>query len=113
MIGGHVARLAIGVVRAPLMDDGRGNQARDWRAAKEHESKGWAIDAGTGAEDVVNRDGVAIEYTLRGPFDADVLASDRVRLMGGLYTIDGPVARQPGPSPRTAHSIIRLISWEG
>lgn len=108
-----VQRHAIGVVRAPLVDDGRGNKRRDWAAAKEHESKGWGVDVGAGETDAVNRDGAAIEYTIRGPLDADVLPSDRVRLLGSLYLIDGPVSRQPGVTALTSHSVVRLIAWEG
>ncbi|KAA9133757.1 hypothetical protein [Microbacterium caowuchunii] len=113
MIGGLVARHAITVVRAPLVDDGRGNESRDWSKAKEHESKGWAIDAGSTTEDEVNREGAAIEYTIRGPFSADIAASDRVRLLGGLYAVEGGVLRQPGPTALTGHTLVRLVAWEG
>lgn len=113
MIGGHVARHTIAVVRAPLVDDGRGNKRRDWSAAAEHESPGWAVDVGAAGEDVVNRDGASIAYTLRGPLDADIAATDRVRLLGGLYNVEGAVGRQPGVSARTSHSIVQLIAWEG
>jgi len=108
-----VRRHTIGVLRAPLVDDGRGNQARDWSAAVEKPSYGWAIDSGSTDVDTENREGAAIEYTLRGPYGADVLASDRVRLMGGLYVVEGSVGRQPGVSALTSHSIVRLIAWEG
>ena len=113
MIGGLVARHAITVVRAPLVDDGRGNKARDWANAAEAPSPGWAVDAGATLDDTTNRDGASTEYTLRGPLAADVLATDRVRLFGDLYLIDGAVLRQPGVSPATSHTIIRLIRWEG
>ena len=113
MIGGAVARHTIAVVRAPLVNDGRGNMTRDWSKASEHESKGWAIDAGPTAEDTTNRDGASIAYTLRGPFNADLLASDRVRLYGALYEVDGAVARQPGVSAATSHSVVSLVAWEG
>lgn len=113
MIGGLVARHTITVVRAPLVDDGRGNRTRDWTAAVDLERPGWAIDSAGTAEDDTNRDGSSTEYTLRGPFAADVAATDRVRLFGDLYLIDGGVLRQPGPSPLTSHTILRLIRWEG
>lgn len=113
MIGGRVARHTIVVVRAPLVDDGRGNQARDWSQASEFESPGWAVDVGASGEDTVNRDGESIEYTIRGPFNADLLGSDRVRLLGGLYRVAGAVGRQPGVSAATSHSVARLVNWEG
>jgi hypothetical protein len=108
-----VFRHAISVVRAPLVDDGRGNKTRNWGAASETTIPGWAVDAGSTVEDEANRDGSAVEYTLRGPFDADVASGDRVRLMGGLYSIVGGVLRQPGPSPLTSHTILRLTKWTG
>lgn len=113
MIAGAASRHAIAVVRAPLVDDGRGNRTRDWAKAAEHEAPGWAIDAGTTDEDEVNRDGSSTEYTLRGPFAADVEPQDRVRLFGELFVIDGGVLHQPGPTPLTSHTILRLIRWEG
>ncbi|UGS26326.1 hypothetical protein K8F61_17120 [Microbacterium resistens] len=113
MISGVVARHSITIVRAPLVEDGRGNEARDWEHAAESASAGWAIDVGASGEDTVNRDGSSVAYTLRGPFAADVQATDRVRLFGDLYDVDGGVLRQPGPSPVTSHTIIRLIRWEG
>ncbi|MGO3844465.1 hypothetical protein [Agrococcus casei] len=113
MIAGAVARHTITIVRAPLVDDGRGNRTRDWTTAAELESTGWAIDAGSTSEDEANRDGSSTAYTLRGPLVADVTATDRVRLFGELFVIDGGVLRQPGPTPLTSHSIIRLERWEG
>lgn len=113
MIGGRVARHTIVRVRAPLVDDGRGNQARDWDRAVETSLPGWAVDVGATVEDVVNRDGASTEYTIRGPYAADLATSDRVRLLGGLYEVDGAVLRQPGPSAATSHTVVRLTSWEG
>ena len=113
MIGGAVARHRIEVVRAPLVDDGRGNKTRDWANATETPLTGWAIDAGSTVEDETNRDGSAVEYTIRGPYAADVAAADRVRLLGGLYKITGGVLRQPGPSALTSHTILRLTKWSG
>ena len=113
MIVGAVARHTITVLRAALVDDGHGNRDDDWTAAAEVESPGWAVDAGSPSEDRVNRDGASAAYTLRGPFAADVRHTDRVRLFGDTYLIDGGVLRQPGPSPITSHTIIRLIRWEG
>ncbi len=113
MIGGVIARHPITVVRAPLVDDGRGNQARDWDHATETTIPGWSVDAGSTVEDEVNRDASAVEYTIRGPLTADVAATDRVRLLGSLYLVTGGVLRQPGPSPLTSHMILRLTRWEG
>ncbi|WP_425836958.1 hypothetical protein [Microbacterium sp. PA5] len=113
MITGAVARHSIVVVRAPLVDDGRGNETRDWVNATETTLHGWAVDAGSTIEDETNRDGSAVEYTIRGPYTADVVATDRVRLLGGLFQVTGGVMRQPGPSPLTSHTALRLTRWEG
>ncbi|MGO3649353.1 hypothetical protein [Agrococcus casei] len=113
MIAGAVARHTVTVVRAPLVGDGRGNLTRDWTSAAEFDSAGWAIDAGSTSEDETNRDGSSTGYTLRGPLAADLTATDRVRLFGELFVVDGGVLRQPGPTPLTSHSIIRLERWEG
>ena len=113
MIGGLVARHTIEVIRAPEVDDGRGNLKRDWVNATETTIPGWAVDAGSTVEDEQNRDGSAVEYTLRGPLNADVVASDRVRLWGGLYVITGGVLRQPGVTALTSHCIVRLTRWDG
>ena len=113
MIGGRVARHDIVRLRAPLVDDGRGNQVRDWARGAESPLDGWAIDTAAAAEDRTNRDGSSTAYTLRGPLDADVAATDRVRLFGEVHVIDGGVLRQPGPSARTSHCIVQLVRWEG
>lgn len=112
MIGGQVARHSIVVVRAPLVEDVRGAY-RDWSKAVESPSGGWAIDTGAAGEDTTNRDGSSTEYTLRGPFAADIEATDRVRLFGDLYEVSGGVLRQPGATPVTSHTIISLTRWEG
>lgn len=113
MIGGVVARHTIEILRAPLIADDRGNEDRDWENQTITESHGWAVDAGATTEDIANRDGSSIEYTLRGPYAADVLSSDRVRLAGDVFLINGAVMRQPGPSALTSHTILRLEKWDG
>jgi hypothetical protein len=113
MIGGLTARHAIEVQRAPLVNDGRGNETYDWGNATSHTSAGWAIDVGETTEDTQNRDGVSIAYTCRGPWDADIRASDRVRLFGETFEVTGGVLRQPGPSRTTSHVIVRLTNWTG
>lgn len=113
MIGGLVARHALTVRRAPLIDDGRGNEVRDWQSAADHASPGWAIDAGDTTEDTDHRDGSSVSYTCRGPILADVLGSDRVVLFGDEFEVFGNVVKQPGATPVTSHCIIRLTRWEG
>lgn len=113
MIGGRVARHVLTIRRAPLVEDGRGNEVRDWDQSEDHDSAGWAIDAGDTVEDVDNRDGSSVAYTCRGPFHADVLGSDRVVLFDDVFEVTGNVLKQPGPTARTSHVIVRLTRWEG
>ena len=113
MIGGPVARHTLTVRRAPLVEDDRGNQERDWANAEETPIPGWALDAGNTSQDLQNRDGSSVEYTARGPFNADVQGSDRVLYAGDVYEITGGVRRQPGPSALTSHSILLLTRWNG
>lgn len=113
MIGGVVARHTLTVHRAPLVDDDRGNLIPDWDAAASHTSTGWAVDAGDTSEDTRNRDGSSVTYTCRGPWGADILGSDRVALFGDVFEVFGSVLKQPGPTPRTSHVIVRLTNWAG
>lgn len=113
MIGGLVARHTIEVIRAPEVDDGRGNLTRDWANATATTIPGWAVDAGSTVEDEQNRDGSAVEYTIRGPHNADIRATDRVILFGTTHQITGGILRQPGATALTSHVIVRLTAWEG
>jgi len=112
VIGGVVARHTLTRRRAPLVDDGRGNKSRDWAVAVDVDLPGWAVDEAGGAEDTTNRDGSSISYILRGPFTADIEATDRAVLFGEVFEVTG-VGRQPGPSALTSHTVVRLTRWKG
>lgn len=111
----RVFRHTINVVRAEPTEDRRGNITRDWASATETPSERWAIDTDSeGTHDLGDgRGGSASRWILRGPYEADIVASDRIRMLGILCEIDGEVLRQPGPSRRTSHTIIRLTRVEG
>lgn len=113
MISGLVAQHTIGVVRAPIIDDGRGNEKADWPNAVTTPSEGWAVDAGNTAEDLDGRDSDTAEWTIRGPFAADVRPTDRVELFGVRCSIVGAVMRQPGATDLTSHTILRLKNVAG
>jgi hypothetical protein len=113
MIGGLVDRHTIVVRRAPLRRNSHNDEVRDFTQATDSPSAGWAVDAGDTSEDNDGRDGIVSSYTLRGPFTADVLDSDRIVLFGVEYLIDGSVRRQPGPSARTSHTIVKLTRTAG
>lgn len=96
-----------------VVDDGRGGVEKDFTGSSVVDLSGWALDAGNTIADRVNRDGASIQWTARGPFDADVERHDQITVLGEQYQIDGAVIRQPGPSPLTSHTILSLIAWEG
>lgn len=114
MIGGRVANHTLTRRRPTMVDDGRGGEVAEWPDPPDDTPiPGWALDVGNTLEDVQNRDGDLIQYTARGPFGADVERHDHMIVLGEEFEIDGGVRRQPGPSPRTSHTILLLKRWEG
>ena len=113
MIGGPVARHTVTVIRAQSTPDRRGDAERDWEHAARTGIPGWAVDAGDTADLTDGRTGSSASWTIRGPFNADVVPSDRIELLGVECDIDGEILRQPGPSALTSHTIIRLTRVEG
>lgn len=113
MIGGLVARQSIIRARPARVDDGRGNLQDDWSTPTTDTFPGWAVDAGATVEDLTNRDGTRVEYTIRGPIDDDVRAGDRITWLGDEYRVDGAPLKQPGPTSATSHQIVKLTRWEG
>ena len=109
----RVFRHTIDVIRAPAAEDRRGNTTRDWGTATETPIPRWAIDTEESGDLGDGRTGSTSRWVIRGPYEADIVASDRVRLLGILCEIDGDVLRQPGPSRRTSHTIVRLTRVEG
>jgi hypothetical protein len=98
--------------RAALVDDGHGNQVRDWTSPSVLSITGCSVQPGTTAVDRLNRDGVLIQWTVFCPAGADVLAGDRIQLAGGLrYEIDGePLRWQFGV---VDYVVLYLKRWEG
>lgn len=114
MIGGLVARHSIIRRRPVMVADGRGGREADWsQPDSQLEIEGWAVDAGNTVEDNQNRDATLLQWTLRGPFDADVQEHDHVMLFGDRFELDGEPRRQPGPSNLTSHTILLLKRWKG
>lgn len=114
MIRGRVARHTLGRQRATMVSDGRGGLDATYPEPVVVDAlKGWALDAGASAADLQNRDGAVIQWTARGPYDADVDRQDLIVIDGAKYEIDGAVIRQPGPTARTSHTILLLKRWEG
>lgn len=114
MIGGLVARHTLTRRRPNRVPDGRGGERLEWPdPSADVALPGWSLDAGNTVEDIQNRDGALIQWTARGPFNADVERHDHLFVFGEEYEIDGAVRRQPGPTAMTAHTILLLKRWEG
>lgn len=96
-----------------MVGNGRGGLEADFTGVVPVNLPGWALDAGNTLADRQNRDGAVVQWTARGPFDADVDRHDRITVYGGKFQIDGAVIRQPGPTSRTSHTILLLVKWEG
>ncbi|QTV79483.1 hypothetical protein [Microbacterium sp. NIBRBAC000506063] len=96
-----------------MVTDGRGGREPDFTGATSVDLDGWALDAGNTLADQQNRDGALIQWTARGPFDADIDRHDRITVSGEQFKIDGAVIRQPGPTAATSHTILLLAKWKG
>jgi hypothetical protein len=99
--------------RYPLIDDGHGGQYSD-RSVDPAVLVIRGCDAQPGAtqEDLQNRDGSLIQWTVQAPGHPDVIATDDVELFGTDYAVDGKPAPWPG-SPAVKHLLILLKTWEG
>lgn len=109
-----VFRHTVDVIRGVREKDRYNNDVTRWANAPETPDRGWAVDVGDTSSDRDGREGVVVTYTLRkrGP-KAEILPTDRIRLFGEVFTIQGDVVYQPGPSRMTSHTILRLKRSEG
>lgn len=88
-----------------------GNVVPDWGAPDSLTITGCDVQPGASQEDLANRDGVLIRWTVYGPYDADVNARDRVVWDGATYEVDGNPARWQGLG--LDHTVILLKDWDG
>ncbi|AYF29307.1 hypothetical protein CSH63_17915 [Micromonospora tulbaghiae] len=79
------------VVRAPLVDDGYGNQARDWPAAARTPHDGCAVAQGSRGGEAFTGDRNAVLSDLQVFMrpGADVVATDRLEVRGRTYEVVG------------------------
>jgi hypothetical protein len=112
-VTGLIFRHTVTRLRAPEVDDAHGNKVRDWGNATSVDLPGWAVDASGTQEDTDGRQGTVNRLRLLGPYGVDVVASDRLVALGETYEVEGDVLRQPGPSPRTSHTIVSLKLAKG
>lgn len=104
------ARDSIVRLRAPLVMD-HGSPVANWDDASEVVLDDWLLQPGASLEDLTNRQGVSIEWTAYGPYDADVIASDRIRLPSGDYSVIGEPERWKSPTGRLNAIKVLLQRW--
>lgn len=97
-------------LRAPMVSD-HGSMVSDWDNAAEATLTGWSLQPGASAEDLQNRDAVRVDWTAYGPYDADVTATDKIRLADGDYSVIGRPERWKSPTGRVSHTKLLLSVW--
>lgn len=103
--------------RAPLVDDGWGNQTRDWGQAVDTELVGVNVQPNNQNEDDgVLRTVVTTSWRVQSApgVDLDVVASDRVVYDGVECEVVGEVARWTDPAVGGIHHVeFTIRRWEG
>lgn len=97
-------------LRAPMISD-HGSLVPDWGEAEEVTLEGWSLQPGASQEDLLNREATQVAWTAFGPYDADVIASDRIRLPSGDYSVIGEPERWKSPTGRVSNTKLLLQRW--
>lgn len=97
-------------LRAPMIMD-HGSPVLDWGNAVEVPLSGWSLQPGASVEDLQNREAVRVDWTAYGPYDADVNATDRIRLSSGDYAVVGEPERWKSPTGRVSSTKLLLQRW--
>ena len=98
-------------LRAPLRDDGRGNQIPDWPHAVAENIAGCSVQPGGTSENLKNRHTVEVAYSIIMPADTDILATDHVRIDGADFAVVGEPARWT--SGVLDHVQFEVRKWDG
>lgn len=108
------ARTTIQRIRAELLPrDVLGNQELDWVNAPEVDIHGCVIYPGATDELTVGRNTALIQWTVIAPADADIRATDRIKVDGKIYEIDGEPGRWRSASGTLDSLVLLLRKWEG
>lgn len=94
---------------AQVMD--HGSLVDDWDNPEEVELPGWSLQPGASQEDLLNREATQVAWTAYGPYDSDVVASDRIRLPSGDYAVIGEPERWKSPTGRVSSTKLLLQRW--
>lgn len=98
--------------RPTRTDDGHGGFEDDWTSPQTLALFG-SVQPGASADDMQNRDGTLIQWTVYVQGRPDVLSSDRIIYEGQPYAIDGQPARWKSPTGALDNTTILLKRWEG
>ena len=98
----------------PALVDRRGSQSLDYAGGGRHELARCLVTASATSRDFGGRVvQVTDRKTLRAPYDADILAGDRIVVDGIVYDIDGEVVKTTSPTGRVSSTRCELVRWEG
>lgn len=105
-------------LRAPLVPDGYGDgQLRDWGQAVSTPLTGWRVQPVQSARamtaETIPRDGLDRSRRAFGPYDVDLVQTDRIEWAGAVWVIDSDIDQWRGPTGRIAHTEILLTRMEG
>lgn len=104
------ANEALTRLRAPTVID-HGSPVRDWDNAAGAVLEGWTLQPGASDEDTYRGEVVRADWTAHGPYDADVIATDKIRLPSGDYSIIGEPERWKSPTGRISSTKLLLQKW--
>jgi hypothetical protein len=92
----------------------RGTPVPDWENATTKDIDNCSMQpASTSLSEDGRVLGIADGYTLYAPYDADIIAGDRIGYEGNTYTITGEPRRWKSPAGRMAHLVVNLMRWQG
>ena len=101
------------MLRAPLITK-NGMEARDWKNAQEHTERNILITAQATSREFAERtEQETVRRTLRGPYDADIIAGDRIIYDGDTYEIEGEVFHTGSPTGRVSSTRCTLVRFNG
>ncbi|MET7867981.1 hypothetical protein [Micromonospora taraxaci] len=96
----------VAVLRAGLVDDGYGNQVRDWENATPTPYAGCAVAQNGRDESLTgDRNAVASDLVVFMPFGADVVATDRLEIRGRSHEVVGEPFAWTSPFSGTAFGV--------
>ena len=91
----------------------RGSTIYDWSKTNELEIRECSVQPSSTSLSQDGRvQGITDGLTVYAPVDADVVAGDRIRFNGAVYTINGDPLIWPGVA-RMQHMQLNLVRWRG